>query len=48
MLRATIVILLAAAAGFCAPPEAGGNTAGQKVAVTIDAGTTAAPISPYI
>jgi len=48
MLRATISILLAAAVGFGAPPPAEGNTAGKKVAATIDAGTTAAPISPYI
>jgi len=48
MLRATISILLAAAVGFGAPPPAEGNTAGKKVAATIGAGTTAAPISPYI
>ena len=48
MLRATIPILLAAATPFGAPPPAGENTADENVTATIDAGATAAPISPYI
>jgi alpha-N-arabinofuranosidase len=48
MLRATLAVLLASVAGFGAPPATEGNSPGKKVAATIDAGSTAAPISPYV
>jgi len=48
MLRATIAVFLASAGGFGAPQATEGSTAATKVTATIDARSTAAPISPYV